>query len=654
MTKGIIDSEDFGIFFRGLHELNGISELNFHLLELVYGITEIEALCTKKFLALVFSLQDDGNTRFTLEAESFYGKWKKKWDSLVLLALEHDRSDSYSNFADARDFYEIIDEGIKDLLKKVGDDNPVLKVEDVSGSKYLYVKKYYKAKLAIEECCAKHFSDGSEPSEMEIESCLTELRKLNSRFDDNREQASAIIRGQKQNLIVTGGPGTGKTTVVLYILWFLLKNSSEFLDWTIHLAAPSGKASDRMLESLRNGLSGIDEAELSGNKEIADKLRNLESSTIHRLLSVNPATNSFTYNSDHQFSRESIFIIDEASMIDVCLFSSLLEAIPEGAKIFILGDPYQLPSVEAGAVLGEIIQSPKNFVVHLKESKRFRDAPEIGRIAGYIKSLADGRCSDENFEYDFIRFSDFDFEGASAGRNSVSYVTLDDRRKQICSMTENWYKTFDKLSILADNVTPLADGAEVSEEQENCRNELWNLSLERRILCAEKQGECGVRNINAVAATYLRKHCRSEIRSCSEYFPGELLIINRNLRMFRLYNGDTGVVVFDGDVPYLMLKKSVDGRSGEGNSAFIFYKLALLPKDVLEDAFAITIHKSQGSEYERVIVVLPSRIGHPLLNNQIIYTGITRAKQSAVVIADRKSFDAGCRILTERDTGIYI
>ena len=121
-------------------------------------------------------------------------------------------------------------------------------------------------------------------------------------------------------------------------------------------------------------------------------------------------------------------------------------------------------------------------------------------------------------------------------------------------------------------------------------------------------------------------------------------MITKNQEMFKLYNGDTGIVVFKDNTPYLMLKK--DG--------FVFYQLSLLASDALETAFAITIHKSQGSEYNEVTMFLPKQVGHPLLNNQILYTGITRAKSVVEIVATEKTYVAACEPPTKRDTGIEI
>ena len=127
--------------------------------------------------------------------------------------------------------------------------------------------------------------------------------------------------------------------------------------------------------------------------------------------------------------------------------------------------------------------------------------------------------------------------------------------------------------------------------------------------------------------------------------------------MFKLYNGDTGIVVFDDNTPCLMLKKAPLQNSElteKTRDDFVFYPLSILPEDSLTTAFAITIHKSQGSEYKHVTMFLPTKIGHPLLTNQILYTGITRAKESVTIIANDDTFKAAVTTVSERNTGISL
>lgn len=636
-----------------------IAPINVHLHRFITQAEPNLPECVQKFLYLVLSLQDDGNTQFALNADSFYNKWAQKWNGLLKLYDTDSIEFEAGKFSDASEFKPIIESAIAAILKQkfesiidwkpedseVFDDvNSKLFVASKSGNTtYLYIAKYFEAKRIIERTATTLFTDGSTPSESAIASCIEKIAQIhtkNLRFANksnpegkflvNREQAEAIIRGQSENLIITGGPGTGKTTVVLYILWCMLESHPEYLDYEIYLAAPSGKAADRMRESLVGSLGEIEPNERENHADIFNKLSNLESSTIHRMLKYTPNDGGYRYNKKNPFGKNSIFVIDEASMIDISLFAAFLQAIQEGSRIFVLGDPYQLPSVEAGAVLGEILKpenTTRNFVVKLTKSNRFTDDSEIGRLAKAIQNQAD------------IPFESGDavkFINATTG-------TKKEEENATAVLVNEWVKEFSEMPALAE-----AASKEMDLEDKPACNRLWELSLQKRILSAERRGPRGVEKLNQAACKRIRqqyaKASGNPTSPANQYFPGEILILTRNQSMYKLYNGDTGIVIFKNGRPYLMIKRE----------RFEFYPLSLLPADAIEPAFAITIHKSQGSEYNHVMMFLPTREGHPLLTNQILYTGITRAKKTVTIVASEQAFHAACTTTTQRDTGIRL
>ena len=692
-------------FFDLLRGLRGINTINGHLQKFLQELQPDMSSNAQKFLLMLLSLQDDGNTRITLAPEAFNKKWMHKWNGLLpsngLDQEGHSESGNSENLPSADDFKTLIESGIADIIKnrydRIIDWDGHEKLFVVS-DQFIYATKYYKAKLAIESAAAIHFADGKNCSEDDVENSIRKVASIHKKdlrfvneenpdgeFRVNAEQAQAILRGQKENLVITGGPGTGKTTVVLYILWNLLENNPQYLeDWEIKLAAPSGKAADRMRESIADGLSAVND-ELK-NSDVFKKLDGLESYTIHRLLKYLPKTGKYYYNSENQFSEKAIFVIDEASMIDVSLFASLLQAIPEGARIFILGDPFQLPSVEAGAVLGEILShknTRRNFVVKLTKSNRFTDDSNIGQLAHAIQERAEAIQNDDLLQNGIVKATsekDISFEEIQAKvreaarkknlaepKDKIALISLENSdgnfqepltRKAEEELVQNFVcETLDAFSILPELAEQIIPDTEILNEEElshqnKIRKDLWNLTLSLRILSAERRGPRGVENINKVACKKVRGHWINYRRRFSpdfvvprsQYFPGELLILTQNQSMYKLYNGDTGVVIFHDERPYLMLKKD----------EFIFYPISFLPAEALEPAFAITIHKSQGSEYKHVTMFLPKQKGHPLLTNQILYTGITRAKESVTIIATPETFKAACCTVTERETGIEL
>lgn len=714
----MMDFSKIDSFIANLKEMRGITELDKHLLHLLLEmksykqegkptVSEEISEDTQKFLCLCFSLWDDGNTRVPLDATLFKKYWSKKWEGLKTLKTCQEESFDFANME--KSFNEIIENGINDLnandfSKIIGDNKPLLKAEGdtkVDGKPYhcqfLYMAKHFKAKGDIQDAITRIFKKRESK-----ETPTGAIEEISKDKPLKKEQEAAVRRGQSENLIITGGPGTGKTTVVLHILWHVLENivknvktdglepkeifkeqAKILSEYTIYLAAPSGKAADRMQESLQNGLKDV-------NKDLQEsaiyaKLQNLEGMTIHRLLKYSRASNGFSYNAENQFPEKSIFVIDEASMIDVNLFASLLQAIPsqeEGdlvTRLFILGDPYQLPSVDAGAVLGNILNSTSeaNFTAKLTESIRFKPGSKIGALAEAIKDCADDQkktAPDVTFALHPV-FSEKEAAEKSTDEekptDAVFYYMLPQKLKDkdgkeidkaptkkeeqenVSKFLKNWIGDFNELPKLAADIDPEALENPSDDLKNKCKD-LWNKTLGKRILAAERRGAIGVEQINETIGSLIKEKCSKEgIKSDSRYFEGQLLILTQNQAMYKLYNGDTGIVLFKDSVPYIMLKKP-NGKTGEGKCDYVAYPLSLLPAKAVEPAFAITIHKSQGSEYDHVTMLLPKQKGHPLLNNQILYTGVTRAKQTVTIIATPETFKAACETVIERDTGIEL
>jgi len=714
MKKKQIEIASYEEFFEALKEMRGIQELDLHLIDLLDKMNDGVDNATKKFLCLAFSLFDDGNVRIPLDASTFMSNrwWAKKWKGLVqlqksLVEVNGRLQDPSPDDAQAEDFKQIVEAGIKDILdgklnKVIGTADPSKKGDEISSPllvengkvPYLYLDKLYWAKIDIESSMKELFGEKADAGKINGSLFLPDDGEPEDKR--NKEQKDAVTRGLSENLIITGGPGTGKTTVVLYILWNLLNQNSDLLKYDIYLAAPSGKAADRMRESLAGNLKNLadrpDVKQCEKYQEIKEKINNLESSTIHRLLKFSRGKSDFSYNKENQFSPKSIFVIDEASMIDINLFASLLQAIPVGARIFILGDPYQLPSVDAGAVLGELLNAKANerFRVKLIKSHRFDEKSEIGKLAKEINNAAEEAMKSETpiaLSKELLSQAEsFVLHPALAGgiaskeegssKDRVSYYQIegdgakDDEGKPISAkedarleiILKDWLKDFYALPELANEITC---GDSIDKKETDRRDKIWKLSLSKRILSAERRGFRGVEWLNKKVCSIIRDKYKEDGKASlvkgSGYFPGQLLMITKNQEMFKLYNGDTGIVIYDGNTPYLMVKKAPTQSTTEDGSlkaptrdAYTFYSLALLPSDAIETAFAITIHKSQGSEYDHVTVFLPKQEGHPLLNNQIIYTGITRAKQVVEIIATPETFKAACEAVTQRDTGIEL
>ena len=344
------DKKQLTDFFKKLSDMNCITPVWEKVLDVLIELEPKVSFETLAVFCIYFSLLDDGNICIPVAQGKLIDKWQKKWEGLLLqenLLAQQADDDKY--------FADIINKGLPQIsseqLPNLIADNDFSKPFIIDAG-WLFATKYYKAKLSIEtriRLIMKH--NTIPPLEEEKEKTLEYFKNLTSAEGRSPmtlkdEQLNALLRGLDENLIITGGPGTGKTTVVCYLLWKLFL-SKDVMDYSLFLAAPSGKAADRMKESISETLARLNlEAIPAGPQRdtaqaVFEKLNSAQSSTIHRLLSFNPSTNGFRYNAENHFDEKSIFVIDEASMIDITLFSSLLEAIPEGARVFILGDKDQ-------------------------------------------------------------------------------------------------------------------------------------------------------------------------------------------------------------------------------------------------------------------------------------------------------------------------
>lgn len=643
-------------YFSLLREMRGISPIAEKMLNLLCALQQKPQLSfeAQKVLLIYLSLLEDGNTRIPLDAERLCAKWEQKWNGLVVQAESRDALKSFKRtepYLAADTFKPLIMSGVRDIAagkytQIIGDNATPLRLQQTPRCDYLISAKHLEDKNHIENIFKSGFFkesllDGAavQLAKDFVQGLLREGSPIH--FDDR--QAEVIARGVSQNLIVTGGPGTGKTTVIGFLLWKLFASDADYLNWDLYMAAPSGKAADRLAESMDDTLREISTAACDENPRFVEKLAKASGYTLHRLLKYSVAKGGFTFNSGNPLPEKAIYIIDEASMIDVSLFAAFLQALPSSGnfKLFILGDPNQLPSVDAGAVLGNILEFDYNFVVKLIRSNRFNDDSRIGMLAGKIQRGEE------------VAFEAAPFNARATyweERDNVHLIDLDQgqtlsRREELRTvenLVRKWsLKFYAPLMDLAEKVDPDIPSECVTPEQRSICEKLWDAANQARILSAERRGNRGVETLNQIVAETLTPN--SSVR-----FVGQILIFNRNQNEFKLYNGDTGIVVKSNrhEQYFLMLKKQ---------SKFVFYPLSYFAEDCLEPSFAITIHKSQGSGYPNVMMFLPTRKGHPLLNRQILYTGITRTKkQSLTIVATPETFKAACETVIERDTGIEL
>ena len=442
--------------------------------------------------------------------------------------------------------------------------------------KRLYLARYYhyETRLADQLSRLAKVSCPDETMFALLDLCF-EVDKKNV---DWQRQAAAIALS-KGLCIISGGPGTGKTSTVVKVIGLLLMHYGT--DTRIAVAAPTGKAAMRLRESIMQHIPG-----LAFDHVVKNNIPT-EAQTLHRLLGVRRLSPRFIHNSNHPLPWD-VIIVDEASMVDLALMSKLVDALHQDSRLILLGDRDQLASVETGAVLADCIKALPDNVVELKKTWRFNK--DIAQFAA------------------FVNMGDAEAAWKMVTADDVSAIEKSDR--QWLTQAAERYVRYMKIAHQISAVEELASLLEFFDEYQ--------------ILCAVRHGPRGVNRINSQIEKYLSLRgydCNNE-----EWYKGRPIIITRNDYHLELYNGDIGICMPDPDNHG---EPAVWFAQGEGRFRSIL-PVRLPPH---ETVWAMTVHKSQGSEFKEVLVVLPEE-DSPVLSRELLYTAITRARNRVSILSD--------------------
>jgi exodeoxyribonuclease V alpha subunit len=449
--------------------------------------------------------------------------------------------------------------------------------------------------------------------------------------------------------IISGGPGTGKTSIVLAILRLMVYLGIS--PTQIALAAPTGKAAYRMGESIRDALGGLS-ARDPIDQAIVDA--NLEPATIHRLLGYSPESNRFRHHRNNQLAAK-VVIVDEGSMLDLILMEHLASAIQPDARLIVLGDADQLPSVAAGSVFRDLVtpaggSSTKltEASVRLEENHRMKQ----GNAGGRSILRAANRIKAGNVE--LLNMIDQSANQIATRRNSPAELTFDGFEylaatpRALGTFLDRWYderlRSDGELDSLIGRQYVQRDSGFDPEDCERLRR-LFAHAAKSRILCVTRVFETGAERINA------RFHERAAANAGVaggrvEYVVGEPLIVLRNDYQRGLFNGDEGIRLWVRRADRVQIPMAVFPR-GDNFVAFHFDAL----REHLELGYAMTVHKAQGSEFDAVAIVLPEN-PIPILTRELIYTAVSRARTSVVVVGDEARLREAIASPVERFSGL--
>jgi exodeoxyribonuclease V alpha subunit len=431
------------------------------------------------------------------------------------------------------------------------------------------------------------------------------LGRLFPKPEYDEQRAAADIALSQAVTVLTGGPGTGKTTTVARLLALLVGQAELARVPTprIALAAPTGKAAARLAEAVAAEVEKLDTADRA-------RLPGLQATTLHRLLGSRPDTSvRFKHNRGNRLPHD-VIVVDETSMVSLTMMARLLEAVRPDARLILVGDPDQLASVEAGAVLADLVEGLTARhdvrVAALRTPHRFGES--IGALAEAI------RTGDEDRVVGLLR----------AGGEHIEWIDSDGPADRL-------------RGVLVSHALRVREAAVLGAGREA----LATLD-EHRLLCAHRRGPYGVSHWNRQVERWLSEETGQPVLAA--WYAGRPLLVTANDYGLKVYNGDTGVVVAGPDGSREGLRAVIAGATGP---------LELTPSRLadIETMHAMTIHKSQGSQAAEVTVLMPPGDSR-LLTRELFYTAVTRAKAKVRVVGSEASVRAAIGRRAVRASGL--
>jgi exodeoxyribonuclease V alpha subunit len=446
------------------------------------------------------------------------------------------------------------------------------------------------------------------------------------------QKVAAFIALTRSFCVISGAPGTGKTATVAKIIALLLEQDQSI---RFALTAPTGKAAVRLQESIR---------EIKQTLDCPEAIKNLitdSASTIHRLLKPVPDSPYFKFNRDNPLPAD-VVIVDEASMVDLALMAKLVAALKPRTRLILLGDKDQLSSVEAGAVLNDICGADRKYGFSSRFHELYHD------ITGETLRLAADDAFNSPMKDCIVRLHRNYRFGIRSGIWAASHsINTGDNREALAILDSDKFSDIRRRplpglkNVIASLKDKIIEGYKAYLTASDPA-EAIDLFGQFRILCAVREGPYGVVVVNK----YIEQILRSArlIEPASPWYIGRPVMVTRNDYGLDLYNGDIGLVLSD---PESDNRPRVHFRGPDG----ALRKISPVRLPEHETVFAMTVHKSQGSEYDRIILILPER-DSPVVTRELIYTGLTRAKKTAEIWCNENVLEAGLARNIRRSSGL--
>jgi len=499
----------------------------------------------------------------------------------------------------------------------------------------LYLRRYWQFEVELGEIIKQLIANNIIINLSQAKQIIDQLFIHNPNSENSSEidwQKIAVANAlSKQFTIIAGGPGTGKTYTVTKLLAALQALSENKL--SIAMVAPTGKAAQRLNESIQKSKSILQNQQLIS----IETLQSIPdtASTLHRLLGVISNSHNFRYNREKKLPFDCI-LIDETSMIDLPLMCRLLRAVKEDCRIIMLGDADQLPPVAAGSILSDLIPISK-------PSYSASNSQQLNQITGFDIPIAE-----KSYDYLTVLQKSHRFDGVGEigqlaklvinGEIDQSWNLLQQAKAQIQRVElQSIYSSID--SLIEQYYVPLFSASlNISDA--------FELLNQFRFLVVTRLGEQGLIKINEYIELYLLNN--GYIKENKEFYPGRPIMVTSNHYQLGLYNGDIGVLWLNKHKQlYAVFPQT--SESSDTDDSYRWLSLGRLP--AVETVYAMTIHKTQGSEFSHVALILPEQ-DSPILSQELLYTGITRASNKLTIFTDKLVWKLAVKHKISRYSGL--